>query len=276
MTGRPRSGMEQPSPIPGKGAAAHDRPVNAPVTLKAAATPTAPALVLRPWCVEDVAALVEIYRDPELRRWASPPMECEDDGLRWVQAQERSWAAGDRFGFAVLAAALGAAPPRLVGNVVLKEFAPGKPSAEVGYWTAARARGRDVAPRALELLTAWSLDAFRADGLEGVPRTSPSGRQPGILPRCGEVRLRVRQDPAVGASLLPARWSSAHTARSCLTPPCPVLATAFPCLGKRCTPSAGAGTWHAPTRRRRPRRTPHATSPAPAPGRPRAAAAGAP
>lgn len=158
--------MEQPSPIPGKGAAAHDRPVNAPVTLKAAATPTAPALVLRPWCVEDVAALVEIYRDPELRRWASPPMECEDDGLRWVQAQERSWAAGDRFGFAVLAAALGPAPPRLVGNVVLKEFAPGKPSAEVGYWTAARARGRDVAPRALELLTAWSLDAFRADGLE--------------------------------------------------------------------------------------------------------------
>lgn len=140
--------------------------MNAPVTLKAAATPTAPALVLRPWCVEDVAALVEVYRGPDLRRWTSSPMESEDDGLRWVRAQERGWATGDRFGFAVLEAALNAAPPRLVGNVVLKGVASGKPSAEVGYWTAAQARGRGVAPRALETLTAWSLDAFRADGLE--------------------------------------------------------------------------------------------------------------
>lgn len=49
-------------------------------------------------------------------------------------------------------------------SVVPKSVASG--SAEVGYWTAAQARGRGVAPRALEALTAWSLDAFRADGLE--------------------------------------------------------------------------------------------------------------
>ncbi|MFF3091378.1 GNAT family N-acetyltransferase [Streptomyces nojiriensis] len=128
------------------------------VTLEAAATPTAPALVLRPRRVEDVAALVEASPDPGLR--------CEDDGLGWVRAQERGWAAGVRFGFAVLEAAGGAAPARLVGNVVLKEVVSGKASAEVGYWTAAEARGRGVAPRALEALTAWSLEAFRADGLE--------------------------------------------------------------------------------------------------------------
>ncbi|MFB6578614.1 GNAT family N-acetyltransferase [Streptomyces sp. NPDC056402] len=128
------------------------------VALEAAATPTAPALVLRPWRVQDVAALVEAAPDPGLA--------SEDDGLRWVRAQERGWAAGVRFGFAVLEAARGAAPARLVGNVVLKEVASGKASAEVGYWTAAGARGRGVAPRALEALTVWSLEAFRADGLE--------------------------------------------------------------------------------------------------------------
>ncbi|MER5416265.1 GNAT family N-acetyltransferase [Streptomyces virginiae] len=131
------------------------------VTLDAAATPTAPALVLRPWCVDDVAALVEDSPDPGLR--------SEDDGLRWVRAQERGWAEGVRFGFAVLEPGPGpsaSSPARLVGNVVLKEVAPGKAAAEVGYWTAARARGRGVAPRALEALTTWSLDAFRADGLE--------------------------------------------------------------------------------------------------------------
>ncbi|MEU5943408.1 GNAT family N-acetyltransferase [Micromonospora sp. NPDC047548] len=149
-------------------AAAYDRPVSAPITLKVAATPTAPALVLRPWRMEDVVALVELYRDPDLRRWTSSPMESEADGLRWVRAQERGWAAGDRFGFAVLEAAPGAAPLRLVGNVVLKEVASGKPSAEVGYWTAARARGRGVASRALEILTVWSLDTFRTDGLESL------------------------------------------------------------------------------------------------------------
>jgi len=81
-------------------------------------------------------------------------------------AQERGWAAGDRFGFAVLEAGFDAVRPRLVGNVVLKEVASGKPSAQVGYWTAAQARGRGVASRALETLTAWSFDAFGANGLE--------------------------------------------------------------------------------------------------------------
>ncbi|WP_078851516.1 GNAT family N-acetyltransferase [Streptomyces sp. NRRL S-237] len=129
------------------------------VTLRAAATPTAPALALRPWCVDDVGALVGAAPDPGLR--------SEEGALRWVRAQERGWADGVRFAFAVLEPGPGASSPaRLVGNVVLKEVAPGKAAAEVGYWTAAGARGRGVAPRALEALTTWSLDVFRADGLE--------------------------------------------------------------------------------------------------------------
>lgn len=135
------------------------------VLLRAAATPAAPALALRPWTENDVAALIEAYRDPQLRRWASVPMDSEADGLRWIEAEQQGWAAGDRLAFAVLEAAPDA-PPRLAGNVVLKNAVPGKPVAEVGYWTAAWARGRGVAPRALEALTAWSFDTFRADGLE--------------------------------------------------------------------------------------------------------------
>jgi len=68
-------------------------------------------------------------------------MESEDDGLRWAPAQEQGWAAGDRFAFVVLETALDAAPSRLEGNVVIVEVASGKRSAEVGYWTAAPARG---------------------------------------------------------------------------------------------------------------------------------------
>ena len=116
------------------------------VTLRASATPTAPALVLRPWRSSDVAALIAAHRDPTLRRWTGSALHDEADATRWVQAQQRGWAAGTRFGFAVV----DSAPARLVGNVVLKGIQPGKPSAEVGYWTAAHARGRGVATRALE------------------------------------------------------------------------------------------------------------------------------
>ncbi|MDJ0385278.1 GNAT family N-acetyltransferase [Streptomyces sp. G-G2] len=136
------------------------------VILHAGATPCAPALVLRPWLMEDVSALVVACRDPALRHWTSTVVESDADAVRWVRAQQRGWAAGDQFGFALLERHPDAAQGHLVGHVVLKDVAPGKPSAEVGYWTAAHGRGRGVAPRALDVLTGWAFDTFVADGLE--------------------------------------------------------------------------------------------------------------
>ncbi|MFI1172567.1 GNAT family N-acetyltransferase [Streptomyces melanogenes] len=139
--------------------------MNVSAILTAAATPTAPALVLRPWCSDDIPELIEAYKDPALRRGARSPLESEDDVLRWMRMQEEGWETGDRFGFAVLEGTPDTAR-QLVGNVVLKDVAAGEPCAEVGYWTAAAARGRGVAPRALEVLTSWAFDTFGADGLE--------------------------------------------------------------------------------------------------------------
>ncbi|MFE0379564.1 GNAT family N-acetyltransferase [Streptomyces inhibens] len=141
--------------------------MNTPVILEAAATPIAPALVLRPWHVEDVAALVVAYRDPALRRLTSSPPGSNAVGVQWIRTQQRGWEAGDRFGFAILERT-DSASQRLVGNVVLKDVAFGKPFAEVGYWTVAHAHGRGVASRALETLTAWAFGHFRAGGLEGI------------------------------------------------------------------------------------------------------------
>ncbi|WP_155059061.1 GNAT family N-acetyltransferase [Streptomyces blattellae] len=135
------------------------------VVLHGEATTSFPALVLRPWCEADVPALVEAGRDPVLRQGTSLAVENEADALRWVRGQERGWAVGDRFGFAVLEAQPGSAQRQLAGHVVLKDVAPGKPSAEVGYWTAAPARGRGVAPRALEAVTRWAFDHLGAGHL---------------------------------------------------------------------------------------------------------------
>lgn len=145
---------------------AYDRPMDmTAVRLEAPATPTAPALRLRPWDRSDAPALVEVYRDEALRRWTSGAVDDEEGAARWVRARERGWAAGDRFAFAVLEAGTDGAGGRPSGHVVLKRPVAGAPCAEVGYWTAAHARGRSVAPRALGALAEWAFTAFAGDGL---------------------------------------------------------------------------------------------------------------
>jgi RimJ/RimL family protein N-acetyltransferase len=131
------------------------------VRLEAPATATAPALALRPWREADAPALVAVYRDDDvLRRWTSPGPRDEPAAVRWVRGERQGWEAGQRYAFAVVEQAGRAPGGTLVGHAVLKPHAEG---AEVGYWTAAHARGRGVAPRALQALTHWAFAAFTAD-----------------------------------------------------------------------------------------------------------------
>lgn len=155
-------------PAPDTAAAATYAPPMDKITtpLKAAATPSAPALLLRQWNLTDAADLVELYQDSALRRWTSVALDDEAGAMRWVRDQQEGWQAGNRFAFAVVESETPGRPEELVGHVVLKRAAPGAPSAEVGYWTAAHARGRGVAPRALRALTEWAITAFAGEGLE--------------------------------------------------------------------------------------------------------------
>ncbi|GAA3692116.1 GNAT family N-acetyltransferase [Nonomuraea antimicrobica] len=136
------------------------------VTLRVNGTPSASALFLRPWRDGDVEPLVRVYRDPVLRRWTSLPVESVEDAVAWLELQRRGWETGERLSFAVHEDQSGTGEGRLVGNVVMKRTGPRQESAEVGYWTAAHARGRGVAPRALEALTKWAFDVFAVEGLE--------------------------------------------------------------------------------------------------------------
>ncbi|MFJ1706277.1 GNAT family N-acetyltransferase [Kitasatospora sp. NPDC088346] len=133
--------------------------------LTAAAIPTAPVLVLRPWMQADAIHLVELYRDAAMRRWNSVRIHDRAGAERWIQEQRQGWETGERRAFAVLEPGDGSADEQVVGHVVVKGALPGATSAEVGYWTAARARGRGVAPRALEAVSGWAFDTFTDTGL---------------------------------------------------------------------------------------------------------------
>ncbi|MBE1591147.1 GNAT family N-acetyltransferase [Nonomuraea angiospora] len=109
------------------------------VVLSVEPTVSAPALRLRPWRGEDAVALVAAHRDPLLRRWLTTSLVREADARRWIDDQNDGWTAGVRF------------------SVVKGGVDPTDASAEVGYWVSAEARGRGIAPRALEAVSAWAL-----------------------------------------------------------------------------------------------------------------------
>ncbi|MEU9579366.1 GNAT family N-acetyltransferase [Streptomyces chilikensis] len=125
---------------------------------------TASGLLLRPWRATDAAALAAAHRDDAMRRWLTDPLDDEAGARRWIDEQRTAAERGERFSFAVLEET-----GELAGQVVLREIRPGAPTAEVGYWTAAPARGRRVAPRALEALTGWAFTVL--DGLTALELT---------------------------------------------------------------------------------------------------------
>ncbi|MFD3521933.1 GNAT family N-acetyltransferase [Streptomyces sp. NPDC058653] len=121
------------------------------VELRVGPTPTgAPALDLRPWDDAGVKPLIDIYRDPALRRWTRVPVTGIEEAHRWLELQRDGWRTGERLSFAVWET------DRIVGHVVVKRTAGQADRAEVGYWTAAEVRGRGIASRALETLSGWA------------------------------------------------------------------------------------------------------------------------
>ncbi|WP_432013287.1 GNAT family N-acetyltransferase [Streptomyces cucumeris] len=136
------------------------------VTLRAEATSSAAALLLRPWNEDDVQPLVEAYRDPVLRRWTRLHVLTVEEAVERLELRRRGWATGELLSFAVYEETSGAGERRFAGDVVVKRADPSGESAEVGYWTAAQARGRGVAPRAVEAVTGWAFTTFAAEGLE--------------------------------------------------------------------------------------------------------------
>jgi RimJ/RimL family protein N-acetyltransferase len=126
---------------------------------------TTPGLMLRPWTECDIPAMVAAHSDPELRRWLRYPVGSHDRAREVIEAHRAARRAGTGFSFAVLAAdtpADAVADP--VGSISIRGLGATADAAEVGYWVAAAARGRGIAPRALNAVCEW---AFRQ------PRTRP-------------------------------------------------------------------------------------------------------
>ena len=129
------------------------------------ATATTPGLLLRPWAEQDIPAMVTAHRDPVMRQWLRHPVATADEARHVIRTRRADSDAGTGFSFAVLLAGPGVSGD-LVGSVSIRGLADAAASGEVGYWVTAPARGRGIAPRAVDAVSEWAFRLPRRRPLE--------------------------------------------------------------------------------------------------------------
>ncbi|WDZ86993.1 GNAT family N-acetyltransferase [Micromonospora cathayae] len=110
-------------------------------------------LLLRPWRATDADDVHRACQDPDIQRWTTVPRPyLPEHALGFVtEVSPAGWSAGTSAAFAVCAADTG----QLLGSCGLVSVHHALRSAEIGYWTAPWARGRNVAARATRAVARW-------------------------------------------------------------------------------------------------------------------------
>ncbi len=109
---------------------------------------TVDELVLRPWLPSDATALVEAYKDPAIQKWHVRSMS-EDEAKRWAMSWSKRWIEETGAGWAIVV------QDTLIGRVGLRTINLAEGVGEAAFWVLPAARGRGIAPRALDAVTAW-------------------------------------------------------------------------------------------------------------------------
>ncbi|MGY1690230.1 GNAT family N-acetyltransferase [Geodermatophilus sp. SYSU D01105] len=118
------------------------------------------ALRLRPWREDDVPAVFAALQDPACRLWSGAGTVSREDAALMVRVRMDP-TLEDRAAWAVVDPA-GA----LLASVSLHSIDRGQGDAEVGYWTVPAARGRGVAPVAVDAACRWAFPALGIDRVE--------------------------------------------------------------------------------------------------------------
>lgn len=116
-------------------------------------------LTVRPWQEADAPAISAAYDDPAIRHWHARSMSPQE-ALDWTHSWIQRWTLETGAGWAI------AEGSELLGRVSLRTIDLAEGLAEVAYWVLPAARGRAVAPRALQLLSRWSLEDLGLHRLE--------------------------------------------------------------------------------------------------------------
>jgi RimJ/RimL family protein N-acetyltransferase len=113
----------------------------------------------------DVPAIVAACADPEIPRWTRVPRPyTREDAHAYLAIASADAAVG--FGVAL---AVTDAADAFIGTIGLMEVDRERGSGELGYWTAASARGRGVTVRAIILVRDWAVAELGLTTLDILP-----------------------------------------------------------------------------------------------------------
>ncbi|WP_454857026.1 GNAT family N-acetyltransferase [Promicromonospora soli] len=128
--------------------------------------------VLRPWTDGDAQALRAAYADPDIQRWHVRELDSLDEAREMIADWRAAWAQERRLEWAVADA-----DGTLLGRLGLKSLALFDGIATIAYWTVPAARGRGLAPQAVDAATRWAFDVgFRRLELEHSTQNAASCR----------------------------------------------------------------------------------------------------
>ena len=115
-------------------------------------------VLLRPFTMDDVAAVTEACQDPEISRWTAsiPWPYAEEDAESWITSQPAARAEGQALSMAITVQRF----QRFAGSVSLNSFDWDFRTAQAGYWVAKPERGKGVATAALRTLTGWAFECL--------------------------------------------------------------------------------------------------------------------
>src|SRR5687767_10155245 len=118
---------------------------------------------LRPPALDDTDAVFDCCNDPDTARLTAIPWPYERrHAVEWIEESTRCWADGVRASFVIV----DASTDEFLGNIALVRLERDADVAEVGYLVKRAARGRGVAPRAVQLVTSWVLRDLAVGRLE--------------------------------------------------------------------------------------------------------------
>jgi len=116
-------------------------------------------LLLRRWREDDVDAYWAALEIPGGRLWHGSTLATRDDVVAAL-ARRRDWTTGDHASWAAVGP-----DGRLLGSISLHRIDRDQEDGEVGYWITPTARGRGLAPTAVEEACRW---AFAELGLHRI------------------------------------------------------------------------------------------------------------
>jgi RimJ/RimL family protein N-acetyltransferase len=147
-------------------------------------------ITLRAHRPADVDALVAICQDPAIPRWTRVPQPyTRADAEGWIAGVELDLAAGMAINWLAVDE-----QDAILASVAVQDIRQDEGVGEIGYWVAARARGRGVATRAVRLVTDWALGELGLQTIEIMTHEDNAASQ-GVARAAGYAETGERRVP---------------------------------------------------------------------------------